>query len=155
LFTIVYFYGYIYLLTVSVPSFHFRFSHFLAFLTVVYDGSMRHFLLILLIAFLPLRGWASISMVYAVPGQAATVVNTVVSAHCAEMGDASTALRTDVDKTPTPHPGCGHCQLCHALGLATEATVAVHPLLPQTPVAHATSRFTSALTATSFKPPRV
>lgn len=116
---------------------------------------MRRLFLILLIALLPLRGWAMDSMALQMVKHGAVAV----SAHCAEMlasaESVAQSTSADTDQATTPGMTCSLCQLCHILGLAVDVAMPATPPLPHLTWAHAPPRFVSATLASSFKPPRV
>lgn len=104
-----------------------------------------HWLLWLVIALLPLRGWAMAQM--AVPA-VATHHATDAAPHCHDAG-------THQDKAAPAHAGCSLCEVCHA-SLGLPATPKLHlPTLPHaapavTPITGVRDGPPSEL----FRPPR-
>lgn len=105
-----------------------------------------HWLLWLVIALLPLRGWAMAQM--AVPA-AATHHATDATPHCHDDG-------AHQDKAAPAHAGCSLCEVCHA-SLGLPAVVVLHhlPSLPHaapavTPITGVRDGPPSEL----FRPPR-
>ena len=141
---------------------------------------MRHWLLVLLIALTPLRGWATDVMAVAVatPEQH----RAVVQGHSASTLFAAAAGPTDRVRAGTPHADCighpddgavtpgdadspqdgdsaAHCAPCSAYQLCSSAAlvvlIGIAPLIPAfqvVPVALRTA-FTSVEPARGFKPP--
>ena len=114
---------------------------------------MRAFVIALMIALLPLRGWAGDAMAehMALPQAAAPAATS--HAHCA-MHDAGAEM-TPAQDDAAAHDGCSLCQACHTLALEaciSSATPLTPPfLLPRV----AASDFASAERALSVKPPIV
>lgn len=125
---------------------------------------MARFLVLLLIALLPLRGFAAERMVYAVDAPAQTHVHVSehvsmqgMPAECVAMhGERSVQVDTSSaasDTSTSGHEGCHFCQLCMPLAaLESAQAVAVHALPHAVPVA-TLPNFDSADSARSVKPP--
>jgi hypothetical protein len=111
---------------------------------------MRRFLLILLIALLPLRAWVGDSM--AIPTSSTAVA---ASSHCAEMMAGADAATTDnaPKATDTTTLSCTQCQLCHLLGLAVAEFTPLLPALPAARITPVPTHFASAEPTQGFKPP--
>jgi hypothetical protein len=122
---------------------------------------MRQILLILMIALLPLRGWASESMAVSmavqqlVVAQMQTVDEAGMPADCPLFGQALKTSTTDTSNEGVSPlcKGCTTCQLCMALvtGYAPMPDIAAH--LPHAVRLVNTVSFTSAERAPGFKPP--
>lgn len=122
---------------------------------------MRHILLILMIALLPLRGWASERMVVSmavqqlVVAQIQTAGEAGMPADCPFLGEVLEKSTTDTNgEAISPLcKGCTTCQLCMALvtGYAPMPGIAAH--LPHAVRRVNTFSFTSAERAPGFKPP--
>lgn len=125
---------------------------------------MARFLVLLLIALLPLRGWTAERMVYTM--SAPGVVHTqdsvqsddvAMPSDCAGMhgdaGDHTAASGHDAHASSSGHEGCNFCQLCMPLAaLDAVQAVAVHHVPHARPLSiHRT--FDSAESARSVKPP--
>ncbi len=122
---------------------------------------MRHAILIIMIALLPLRGWASESMVVSMAVQQLVAANGETAREAVQAADCP-FLDQMADKSATSSSselisplckGCTNCQLCMALvtGYAPIPGIAAH--------SHHAKRllsgisFTSAEHAPRFKPP--
>lgn len=122
---------------------------------------MRHVILILMIALLPLRGWASESMVVSMAAQQLVAANGETGP---EAGNAADCPFFDqlVEKSTTGSSsepisplckGCSSCQLCMALvtGYAPTPVIAAH--MHHAKLLSNGMSFTSAEHAPRFKPP--
>lgn len=108
---------------------------------------MRHWLLILLIALLPLRAWAGDAMAVAMPSTPGT------AAHCAEhppAADTSAQADASADDQQT-HALCDVCN-GPAMTAGTHPNPTAAPL-PQALVAPGRSDFVSAVLQRGHKPP--
>ena len=114
-------------------------------------------LLWLVIALLPLRGWALAEMaaMTTLPGAVMMAVSPQDMPPC-HAAPAERAMPTDADPQATPaHAGCSLCEICHAsLGLPAPPALSL-PRLPQAapalvPVTGAADAPPDAL----FRPPR-
>lgn len=136
---------------------------------------MRHLLLILMIALLPLRGWAADGMtvsmgvrqlqasqaVSAVHGAAAKSQQPFAATQVAQMLDcdmvmaAADASKNDTaDSVPSPLcKGCTACQLCMALVTGYPGVQTATLPRPQAKRLAGRVSFTSAVRAPGFKPP--
>ena len=130
---------------------------------------MRHLLIILLIAVLPVRGWASEQMAVSMAAQQLVVAaiepvaatgNPVLGQASKDAETAATATTvitatTDVAGEPISPlcKGCTTCQLCMALVTGYAPILRIASQLP--PATHLSSNvsFTSAERAPGFKPP--
>ena len=123
--------------------------------------TMRHLLLVIMIALLPLRGWASESMAVSMAVQHLIVAETQnardagTPADCPFVSQVSKTSTTDTNsETISPLcKGCTTCQLCMALvvGYAPMPDIAAH--LPHVEWLVNAVSFTSAERAPGFKPP--
>ena len=111
---------------------------------------MRRVFLILMIALLPVRGWATDMMGVVMAAQELSGAETAfsMSADC-PMG----ATQTPDDGASDTHQGCATCQLCMALFTANTPVIVNIVSLPQAPQGRASISFTSAERAPGFKPP--
>jgi hypothetical protein len=111
-----------------------------------------HWLLWLVIALLPLRGWAMATM--AMPPVAATQAAETAEAEALPPCHSAMGGMADAKATPA-HAGCSLCEVCHAsLGLPT-VTVLHLPALPH--VAPAVTPITGVPDGPPgelFRPPR-
>ena len=123
---------------------------------------MRHYLIILMIALLPLRSWAGDVMAVSMSTQALTVAtaNSVVAqqasvdtkdcvGHSASHSEATMATTVDDGHCKT----CVTCQICHSVAL-----VSIDVLASGTPEANrlkslSSATFASATLADAVKPP--
>lgn len=120
----------------------------------------RLYLILLLIALLPLRGWVTDAMamqILATPAASALVSQaTAPTAHCDMRpdDDAATPTPDTAEHPASPHSGtCTTCQFCHASALLTqEPLLAALPLPQATPVARLPMP-TEAVSALALKPP--
>ncbi|MDZ7855190.1 hypothetical protein [Sphaerotilus sp.] len=75
-----------------------------------------HWLLWLVIALLPLRGWAMAAMAVSVPAVAMHDTQTTATAEDTALPPCHSTAATD--KPAVQHAGCSLCEVCHAsLGL--------------------------------------
>ena len=106
-------------------------------------------LLWLLLALLPLRGWAQGTMALAAP---ATPVQAL-PCH-GEMAEHR-AGHPQADGNSTASPTCSHCDLCHAAAAPNEGPVQATQALPDLAPAAMVSRAPAAARVDSlFRPPR-
>lgn len=122
-------------------------------------------LLWLVIALLPLRGWALAEMaaMTALPGAVMMAVSPQdMTPHAAEAlppchaALADRSMPTDADPQATPaHAGCSLCEICHAsLGLPAPPSLSL-PRLPQaTPALVPVTGAADAPPDALFRPPR-
>lgn len=122
---------------------------------------MRHLVLILMIALLPLRGWASENMVVSMAVQQLVVAqnqaagDTGMPADCPFFGQTSEKSATDTsgsDISPLCK-GCTTCQLCMALVTGYSPMLGTATELPHAKRLVSSVSFTSAERAPGFKPP--
>jgi hypothetical protein len=138
---------------------------------------MRRLFLILLIALLPLRGWAGAVMSIEMALQERIAAHHVgqgvhhaataqkpdchehgaAAGHVAPLGDTA-AHNVDHDVTPDTTPSnhcntCVACQICHSVALTGLSPVAFAPPVFGTPAASGSIRFASATLAAYLKPP--
>jgi hypothetical protein len=144
---------------------------------------MRHWLLILLIALLPLRGWAADAMAVEMASQTLlqplNATNTVAKnsmdtgaksqfhassaaashADCFEHAQSPTQPGTPPSADAHDQPAEGHCsscvacQVCHSVALAALPGVLALNTLPHGAPRITGAAFTSASAAPGFKPP--
>jgi len=135
---------------------------------------MRHFLLILMIALLPLRGWVSDAMAtgmaaagaqqVATKAMAASLHESVEEANLllqTEMAQATSAAADCADHAlggelhaPDAHcDSCSACQACHTVALSPEAAAVAAVFDLRTPPRAAVAQFASAEAALGQKPP--
>ena len=122
---------------------------------------MRHLLLILMIALLPLRGWASETMAVSmaveqlVVAQMQTVDEAGMPTDCPFFGQASKTSTTDThSETVSPLcKGCTTCQLCMALVTGYPPMLGAAIELPHAQRLTTSASFASAERAPGFKPP--
>lgn len=118
--------------------------------------TMRFLLLTLMLALLPLRGWAGDAMAVASLAPPAQYGAMVVTADCHELHaghDMALTLQDGTHAEEGHGPQCGDCQICHSVALASP----VVPLLLQKIVGRLPQRAlhapTSAEPVQGFKPP--
>ena len=119
---------------------------------------MHRWLLLVMIALLPLRGWVGEAMAGQMLQQQLAGVEAVATqatqaaAHEDCMGHATPADDSTA-ASPTDCPSCASCQVCSSVALAFNATalqpIAFSPPAPTTFV----HRFASAEPAPALKPP--
>lgn len=127
---------------------------------------MRHWLLILMIALLPLRGWAGDAMALSMW---ATPDSHPAAAPCHDAATPMASVAMDGDNhhatesetmahgsdtgNSAPHTTCNACDVCNgpAMTLALHSTSATPPVHAH--VAPASERFASALPQRGSKPP--
>ena len=128
---------------------------------------MRHLLLALLIALLPVRGWVGNVMAFEMASQqvamahvssvdAATNPDLAMPADCPMHAQAVSDLAADTDQTAEAGlhcNGCDTCQLCLALASLTWTHVAADPHVPDAAPLASASRFSDADSVASLKPP--
>jgi len=131
---------------------------------------MRHLLLVLLIAVLPVRGWAADVMTVAMAAQELNAIKIVASsAHSTRATDQfSTEIQANMpadcpmlasskatgNNTASPLcKGCTTCQLCMALVTGYPMMLIGAVPLPQATQGMASISFSSAERAPGFKPP--
>lgn len=122
---------------------------------------MRHAILILMIALLPLRGWASESMVVSMAVQQLVAANGEITKKAEMPADCPfanpTAAKSQNGTSSEPVSplckGCTTCQLCMALvtGYAPMLAIAAH--FHHAKLLSNGMSFTSAERAPRFKPP--
>ena len=109
--------------------------------------TMRHWLLILMIALLPLRGWAGVAMTVSMQMPA----GIGAAAHCEE--------HTASDPTDASDPGAGQqahslCDVCNGPAMTAGEPAAQEPApLPQARTVPGRVAFISADTQRGHKPP--
>lgn len=116
----------------------------------------RVYLILLLIALLPLRGWVTDAMAMQTLSTATVSTSAAApTAHCDMHPDDEAAMSTpDAEHPASPHNGtCTTCQFCHVSALLThEPLLAALPLPQATPVARLPVP-TEAVSAPALKPP--
>lgn len=133
---------------------------------------MRVFMVALMIALLPLRGWLGDAMAAQELRSAAqhetahavawteSAPDASVHANCHEMG-AAAAVSAGNDLSASPADAgtsddaqrCSACQLCHSTVLATTSPFLVTQRLPLAPPVSAALHFASAEPVRGFNPP--
>jgi hypothetical protein len=111
----------------------------------------RCLLITLMLILLPLRGWAGNIM--AVEMAAVTVVKANVSSQVAMPADCPMHVETAVDETSSACNNCDTCELCVAIANLAPAPSALAPLTRQPSPLVFSSGFTSAASASDYKPP--
>lgn len=123
---------------------------------------MRVWLLALMIALLPLRGWVGDAMALAAwPAAAASATEQVPPCHgdmAATMvhGQDAHAVGTaplSHDSDGSDHAGCNSCDICHGTVLGGHVAFAGALQAPSAQPAPAHSRFASAVLPGQHKPP--
>ena len=129
---------------------------------------MRHLILILMIALLPLRGWAADGMTVRMAAQQLVTIENVaaqaLSTRSSGLFDAEIRAGMPADcamqMTPAsddgsvpPGHGCTTCQLCMAVVTGYPTLLVTARVLPQAVQGLNATRFTSAERAPGFKPP--
>jgi hypothetical protein len=134
----------------------------------VYDACMHRWLLIFMIALLPLRGWVGDAMAAQMLQQSLATVEAAAApshhatpvAHDDCMGHAGAADASSAasgsDTTAVSHsdcPTCASCQVCSSAAVAMN-TVSLQPLAFEAPApSFFAARFASAEPAPALKPP--
>jgi hypothetical protein len=123
---------------------------------------MRHLLLALLIAVLPVRGWVGHAMAVDMASQHAALAQAVAAGDLtpmpedcpmhAQMADAA-AEPAQASQAGMLCQGCDTCQLCLAMASFTGAVVQAASWLPHAAPADGGSRFNSADQPSGIKPP--
>ena len=127
---------------------------------------MHRFLLLLMIALLPLRGWTADAMAAGTqpPMGGATISEPVnardmhpAHAPCADHGVQATADHTAADVVAhaddSEGSACHLCQVCHSAALAPGHPTLAASALPAALVPAGGAAFASAAAARGFKPP--
>ena len=127
---------------------------------------MHRVLLILMIALLPVRGWAAdnmgLSMAVAEVIQRSSSVASESSLTSAQSTQSLFSMAADCPMRVSPaadgdqsasHTGCTTCQLCMAVFTSQVFTFIGTTLLPLAPPGLGSTRFSSAERAAGFKPP--
>lgn len=108
---------------------------------------MRHWLLILLMALLPLRGWAGVSMAVSM----ATPTTASAAAHCEEHAASDPTEATSALAGQHTH---SLCDVCNGPAMAASEPTAQGPApLPQARTTPGRVNFISADTQRGHKPP--
>jgi hypothetical protein len=124
---------------------------------------MRRWFILVLIALLPLRGWAGEAMagemlaqhLIATKNAAASPASTGASEHKDCMGHATSAAPEAEVASPQPGSGptCAQCQAYSSFALALPPAIVLPPLAATAAPGQAASHFASADVARGFKPP--
>lgn len=126
---------------------------------------MRHLLLALLVALLPLRGWVGDAMATGLLAQ-----QVAAAQHAAETSDVTPATGALAHQKQPPaaecpgHPAatdgsdstqhnCTACNICHALAFVPVVAMPLPDVIPAAVPHPGTRAFSSAEAAASFKPP--
>ncbi|MBC7608673.1 MAG: hypothetical protein H7228_03710 [Polaromonas sp.] len=123
---------------------------------------MRYLFVIIMIALLPLRGWAGHVMAVDMAGQQIAVAQKAVATHASK--DSIVAMPADclmlaqvgADKdsvTSNAHCNCDSCELCLALASVKDTGFLAATFTPHTAPQASSAGFSSADRATSLKPP--
>lgn len=124
---------------------------------------MRHWLLILMIVLIPLRGWNGDAMALAADDApvgstapchgVAELAQAMSSGHHSETTVVSNMAHGDVEKGVAQHSNCTVCDLCNGPALAqpTHSARSTRPVCIHT--APASERFASAVPQRGTKPP--
>ena len=115
----------------------------------MFRGSRRPVVLLLwlLLALLPLRGWAQGTMAMAAPEAPAQAL----PCH----GDMAAHSASHSDSQDTTSPTCSHCDLCHAAAVPNAPALQAADALPDLAPAARPARAPAAAQADSlFRPPR-
>lgn len=128
---------------------------------------MRHLLLVLMIALLPVRGWAVDVMALSMAAGQLNAIETIAT-EAINTGEKSQFYSESQASMPTDCPmqiqapdntsagvchGCNTCLLCMAVVTGYPMTLAGAASLPQAEQAFGSASFTSAERAPGFKPP--
>jgi hypothetical protein len=128
---------------------------------------MRAFLIALMIAILPLRGWMGDAMAIGMAGEqhdtaGAPMAHAMAAAHedCAGMSAASMAPAVADGSEAANHSSasgdcdsCSVCQVCNTVALAVDPLSAVAPASPHASPAGVLTRFASFYPQRGHKPP--
>ena len=118
---------------------------------------MRRWLLVLLIALLPLRGWMGDAMAAQMAVQPHAAANQAVHAapsDCAGHHDQSEAAAPSLpDESPQADANCAACQACSTMALAFSHAPVPEPVFGAAPPAQPLVAFASAEPAPADKPP--
>lgn len=123
---------------------------------------MRHLLLALLIAVLPVRGWVGHAMAVDMASQQAILAQAAATGAPATMPEDcpmhAQMADTGAEQAPASQAGmlcqgCDTCQLCLAMASFTGAVVQAASWLPHAAPADGGSRFNSADQPSGIKPP--
>ncbi len=122
---------------------------------------MRHYLIILMIALLPLRSWAGDVMAVSMATQALTTANAelVVKHVATDMQDCAghSGSANDLPEAAASDEGhcktCVTCQICHSVALVSIDVLASDPPDVNRLKSTSASTFASATLADSVKPP--
>jgi hypothetical protein len=108
---------------------------------------MRQWLLILLVALLPMRGWAGVSMAVSM----ATPASASAAAHCEEHASSD---RTEAASAESSQQSHALCDVCNGPAMTASEPAAQEPSpLPQARSAPGRVDFISADTQRGHKPP--
>jgi hypothetical protein len=113
---------------------------------------MRAFVIVLMIALLPLRAWLGDAMAQelALPQLVAAAHSSSLHADCALHSEQAAPQADEATDQPG---GCSACQLCHSVAMESAPLVLAVLALPRAVLAVAASDFASAERALSVKPP--
>lgn len=123
---------------------------------------MRHLLLALLIAVLPVRGWVGHAMAVDMASQHAVLAQAVAAGALTAMPEDCPMHAQMADTAAEPAQaspagmlcqGCDTCQLCLAMASFTGSAVQADSWLPHAAPAEGGSRFNSADQPSGIKPP--
>ncbi|MES2424672.1 MAG: hypothetical protein V4562_09595 [Pseudomonadota bacterium] len=131
---------------------------------------MRHLLLALLVALLPLRGWVGDAMATGMLAQQLSAIQNVAinsdSAPASGLlehkkqpkmadcpGHPAAADSTETGGSDSTQHNCTACNLCHSVVFTPLFATLLPAALPTAPPYAGTHSFTSAVAAAGFKPP--
>lgn len=120
---------------------------------------MRYLLVALMIATLPLRGWAGNAMAVdmaahqVMMAQAQAIDVVPMPADCAMAMQTPAEATKQANSTSSHCHSCDTCQLCLALATASQACWVASPISRHNAALHTGTAFSSAESASSFKPP--
>lgn len=129
---------------------------------------MRHLLLALLVALLPLRGWVGDAMATGMLAQQLTAIQSVANnsditpaggmlehKKQPKMADCPghPAAADGSDASDSTQHNCTACNLCHSVAFTPLFASLLPTALPTAPPCAGTRSFTSAVAAAGFKPP--
>lgn len=132
---------------------------------------MRHFVLALMIALLPLRGWVGDAMAMEMAAETLeepasaieSVANNNHSARADALSEAKNTMHPDcpdhvASSDGTPHAAsdcntCANCQICHSVALTPTLPQLAQAAVPAAQPQATAALFASAERAPGFKPP--
>lgn len=119
----------------------------------------RYLLIALMLVLLPLRGWAGNVMAVDMAAQQVAMAQVhptdvaAMSADCAMAMQTPAEAKQQVSQSSSHCHSCDTCQLCLALATTHQAYWVISPISRHSAVLHTGTEFSSADSASSFKPP--